>query len=228
MFSKKVVIAAALLAAMVFAASARGSSDQGTSEQSAKIDYRFNAIRDDGENYFNWSADGDTVQDSFDAASGASKAQSTTKFNVVRYDETGQKKAIPGGLRGLVLYPVSPRSTADTDAFTVETQGNQITISFVHRNFAYRIVTDTNGRLNLSDGDFQMATVCDNVGGKFVLKDEYVKAGGDKANMADADWSKIPLAADRADSDAGYRYDGTLTLKYSNDVLTMTGNLTKK
>lgn len=223
---KKVVLAAAMLAAMAFSASARGSSEP-AAEPDATIDFRFNAVSDDGQNYLNWSVAGENIADTFDAASGASRAQTTSRFNAVRYDASGQRKAVPAGLRGLVLYPVASRATADNDAFTVETQGNQVTVTFIHYGTAYRITTDSNGSLSLSGGGFQTASVCENIGGRFLLRAEYVKEGGDRSNMADADWSKIPLVADAADSDADYTYDGTLTLRYANGVLTMTGGLTR-
>ena len=73
MKNSKFIIAALVLAAAASLAVA----------QKVSIDFRFNTEAADAKNHFNWSADGKTVKDGFDAATGASKAQSTTAFNVV-------------------------------------------------------------------------------------------------------------------------------------------------
>lgn len=195
--------------------------------QRASIDFKYNVLADATGNYVNWSADGKSVKDTFDAASGASKAQSTEEFNVVRYDASGKLKATPQGLRNLLLYPVSPRSVADNDNLSVQENGKQLVITFIHRNNAFRITTDASGKLNM-DSCFEVAAnVAENVGGKFILKEEFVKEGGDATVMADADWSKLPLAKDVADADASYKYVGELKTTYKKGVLTIKGNLKK-
>ncbi|HAH61848.1 MAG TPA: hypothetical protein DCL73_07100 [Treponema sp.] len=214
---KTVLAACAVFAVSLVAASA----------QKATIDYRFNTVKDDGKNYFNWSADGKSVKDSFDAASGASKVKSTAAFDVVRFDSTGKRQAIPGGLRGLMLYPVASRATADDDAFTVKTEGKKVTITFVHRGTAYKVTSDDKGVVDLASG-FQIAKdVGANLGGKFILKDEFVKAGGNKNSMADLDWSKVTFAPDTADAAADYKYTGTLTTAVKDGILTIKSSLTK-
>ena len=208
------LIASVLFASAVFA-------------QKATIDFRYNMAAEDGKNFFNWSADGKSVKDTLDTATGASKAKSTTEFNVVRFDASGSKKAIPATLRYMMLFPVAPRATAVGDNFAVSQNGKELTIRFIHRGNAFEAKTDAKGKLNMNS--FKMAAgVGENVGGKFVLKDEFVKAGGDKTKMADADWSKIKLEADLADADASYTYDGSLNASYKNNVLTIKGNLQKK
>lgn len=194
--------------------------------QKVSIDFRFNTEAADAKNHFNWSADGKTVKDGFDAATGASKAQSTTAFNVVRYDnETTKKNAIPAGLRALILYPVASWDTAVADAFTVTENKKQLVIRFVHRGTAYQITTDSKGKIDTGDS-FQIATgIADNIGGKFMIKDEFLKAGGDKANMADLDWSKIRLIDDEAAEDATIDYDGELSASLKKGILTVKGNL---
>ncbi|MBR7064890.1 MAG: hypothetical protein IKI31_07080 [Treponema sp.] len=195
--------------------------------QKATIDYRYNMASDDGKNYVNWSADGKSVKDTFDAATGASKAKTTTEFNVVRFDASGSKKAIPATLRYMMLFPVAARAVAVGDNFNVSANGKELTIRFIHRGNAFQVVTDKNGKINMNS--FKMASgVGENIGGKFVLKDEFVKEGGDKTKMLDADWSKIQLENDVADADASYTYDGVLSAQYKNNVLTIKGNLVKK
>lgn len=216
MKNSKFIIAALVLAAVASLAVA----------QKVSIDFRFNTEAADAKNHFNWSADGKTVKDGFDAATGASKAQSTTAFNVVRYDnETTKKNAIPAGLRALVLYPVASWDTAVADAFTVTENKKQLVIRFVHRGTAYQITTDSKGKIDTGDS-FQIATgIADNIGGKFMIKDEFLKDGGDKANMADLDWSKIRLIDDEAAEDATVDYDGELSASLKKGILTIKGNL---
>ena len=194
--------------------------------QKVSIDFRFNTEAADAKNYFNWSANGKSVKDGFDAATGASIAQSTTAFNIVRYDnETTKKNAIPAGLRALVLYPVAAWNTATADAFTVTANGKQLVIRFIHRGTAYQITTDSKGKIDTDDSFKIAAGVGENVGGKFLIKDEFLKSGGDKANMADLDWSKITLVDDEAAEDATVDYDGELTASLKKGILTIKGNL---
>lgn len=213
---KKVLAASAVLAVSVSAVFA----------QTAKIDFRFNFQNDDGKNYLNWSADGKSVKDGFDAASGASKAKSTSEFNIVRFDSTGKKQAVPAGLRALVLYPVSVYAISTGDAFTASSSGKKVTVTFIHRGTAYKITSDDNGRIDMMTG-FQTADVGANIGGKFVLKDEFLKAGGNKSSMNDIDWSKVTFTPDTAAADADYTYTGSLNSAVKNGVLTIKGSLTK-
>ena len=216
MKSSKFIIAALALVAVTGLAVA----------QKVSIDFRFNTEAADAKNYFNWSANGKSVKDGFDVATGASKAQSTTAFNVVRYDNDATKKnAIPAGLRALVLYPVSAWNTATSDAFTVTPNGKQLVIRFIHRGTAYQITTDNKGKIDTDDSFKIAAGVGENVGGKFLIKDEFLKDGGDKANMADLDWSKITLVDDEAAEDATVDYDGELTASLKKGILTIKGNL---
>lgn len=194
--------------------------------QKASIDFRFNTKSADPKNHFNWSANGKSVKDGFDTVTGASKAQSTTGFNVVRYDsEATKKNAIPAGLRALVLYPIASWNVAEADAFTVTEQGKKLVIRFVHRGTAYQVTTDDKGRIDTNDS-FKIAQgIADNIGGKFLVKAEYLKAGGDNTKMSDLDWSKIPLVDDEAAEDATVDYDGELKTSFKRGILTIKGTL---
>ena len=216
MKNSKFIIAALVLVAVAGLAVA----------QKVSIDFRFNTEAADAKNHFNWSANGKSVKDGFDAATGASIARSTTAFNVVRYDNDATKKnAIPAGLRALVLYPVAAWNTATSDAFTVTANGKQLVIRFIHRGTAYQVTTDNKGKIDTDDSFKIAAGVGENVGGKFLIKDEFLKDGGDKANMADLDWSKITLVDDEAAEDATVDYDGELTASLKKGILTIKGNL---
>jgi len=206
-----------LLATAVFTAAA----------QKATIDYKYKVDTNDAGNYFNWSAGSTSAKDTFDAATGASKAQSTSKFNAVRFDETGKKLAVPAGFRGLMLYPVAPAGTATGDNLTVSLEGKKVTITYIHRGTAYVITSDDKGMIDMATSFQKAEGLADNVGGKFVLKDDYLLAGEDNANMASLDWSKVKLVADTASADAGYKYTGALKAAYKDGVLTLKGNLKK-
>ncbi len=217
MKGSKTLLAAVLFAGSVFAASA----------QKAKIDFRYNVLQNDSKNYLNWSADGKNVKDSFDAATGASKAQSTTAFNSIRFDATGKAKASPAGLRALMLYPVASRDTAEGDNLNVTANGKQLVIRFIHRGTPYEITTDGNGMIDLTGSFKSSSPVADNKGGKFIFKDEFLKSGGDNTKAADVDWTKITLSADTADANAGYKYSGTLKAEYKSGILTIAGTISK-
>lgn len=198
----------------------------GGNSKKVSIELSFDTKGESASNYLNWSAGDLSVKDGFDAATGASKAQTTTLFDAVRYDGTEAKKAaIPGSLRSLVLFPVASYSTAEGDNFTVTENGKQLTITFVHRGTATQITTDANGKFNTTDSFKVASGVADNIGGKFLIKDEFLKEGGNKANMADLDWSKVSLTADTTAPDAAVKYNGELTASMKDGVLSVKGTL---
>jgi hypothetical protein len=197
--------------------------------QNVAIDARFGIDGSNPANYFNWSQGNKTVKDKFDATTGASFAGSTALFNAVRYDaQTTRKAAIPVALRGLVLYPVSDFETATADAFTVSATGKALVVRFVHRGIAYELSTDKNGKFDLLSGAKSAKGLADNIGGDFVLKKEFLKAGGDPAKMADLDWSKIPLVLDAKDPLASRWFEGTLNFTLEKNILTVKGTLIEK
>ena len=61
----------------------------------------------------------------------------------------------------------------------------------------------------------------------FVIKPEYLKQGGDANNMADIDWSKIPLERDMFSPDAAYHYDGNVKFSFKNNILRIIGTLSR-
>jgi hypothetical protein len=200
--------------------------------ESAKIDYRMNVAGLDANSYFKWSAKGVSVTDSFDAATGASKAKSTSRFDqAVTYDipENAAKHTgytIPGGLRSLLLYPVASDDTRVYDNLTVTANGKQVTIRYVHRDSAYEISTDADGKLDV-------ATACKVARGvattedqhTFTLKPEFSVTGQASGNMADFDWSKAVLTSDVSSDNATRRYTGALDVAFASNILTIKGSL---
>jgi len=131
-------------------------------------------------------------------------------------------------LRNLLLFPVSSFEVPTADAFTVVSDKNGIVVRFVHYGTAYQLTTDAKGNFDLTTGAKVAKQICENVGGAFVLKPEFVKAGGDVKKMADLDWSKLTLVADARDPAATRWYEGKLAFGYKDGVLTVKGNLVEK
>ena len=197
--------------------------------QNATIDARFNVAAPDGANYFNWSAGSRSVKDKLDASSGASLSGSTGEFNVVRYDSASTRKAaIPRGLWGLCMFPIGVYDIARGDALAVTAAGKEITVRFVHRGVAYELVTDKNGRFDVLAGGRMARGIAENVGGEFVLKKEFVKAGGNPSSMADLDWSKLALVPDVRDPAASRWYEGSVAMTFEKNVLSVKGTLTER
>lgn len=194
--------------------------------QRLSVDYKLNVFAADETNHLNWSADGKTVKDGYDAASGASKANSTYLLDSIRYeDETLKTLNIPVGLRCLLLFPLTSFETIQTDALSVTPEKKQLTIRFVHRGTAYQIKTDERGRINPATSFFMAPNVAENIGGFFVIKSEYLLPNGNAANMWDLDWSKIQLVPDLANSSADSKYNGYLNTSYKKGILTLKGTL---
>ena len=194
--------------------------------QDLRIDFRFNVVEDDPQNYLNWSMGNSVSKDRFDAASGASVAGSTYGLDVARYDsEITKNTALPATLRNLLLFPVSPFGIARGDNLTVEETKTGLVIRFVHRGVAYELVTDKKGTYNVVSDARIARGLAENIGGKFILKEEFVQAGTDGSKSADLDWSKIPLVPDTRAVSASRWYEGTLKVRYKNGILTMKGTL---
>jgi hypothetical protein len=199
------------------------------SSTDVRIDYRMNVAKADyTANYFNWTVGKQpAVKDKFDTASGASVKGSTKAFNEVRYAEPAadKKAAIPAGLRGLLLYPVSNFDVAQFDNLSVTEKGGVVTVRFVHRGTAYELTTDKKGNFDVLTGAKIARNVGDNNMNVFTVKPEYLKAGGDAAKMSDVDWSKVQLVSDTFSPEAAYHYEGTLKFTFKNNVLSITGTL---
>jgi hypothetical protein len=219
--SKLVIAGIAITFIAVFAASA----------QKINIDYRYNLGSSDPANdYFSWTnpKDGKVIKDSFDASSGASKSGSASGFDAVRFDGTANaRKTLPAGLRGLLLYPSSPRSVFAEDALTVTPVGKEFQIRYVHRGTAYQGLTK-GGKLDIGTDFTSASGLTDTIAGESVIKEQYRKAGTDGTKMSDLDWNKIKLVSDAAAPDAAKKAAGTLTTAYRNNILTLKGTLTLK
>ena len=235
---KSVFVLSILFLASAFSF-ASGSADAASSKAAAtdaatdvKIDFRMNIAKQDYEsNYFNWTlGKQETVQDKFDAVSGASLKGSTKEFNVVRYagNAADKKAAIPAALRSLFLFPLSDWKFVEEYGLQVTNTDGVLTIRFARKATAYELKTDNKGNFNILTGAKIAKDITDKTETGYMIKPEYLKEGGDPAKMSDLDWNKVPLKDDTFASDAAYHYEGTLKFALKDDVLTVNGTLNRK
>ena len=235
---KSVFVLSILFLASAFSF-ASGSADAASSKAAAidaatdvKIDFRMNIAKQDYEsNYFNWTlGKQETVQDKFDAVSGASLKGSTKEFNVVRYagNAADKKAAIPAALRSLFLFPLSDWKFVEEYGLQVTNTDGALTIRFARKATAYELKTDNKGNFNILTGAKIAKDITDKTETGYMIKPEYLKEGGDPAKMSDLDWNKVPLKDDTFASDAAYHYEGTLKFALKDNVLTVNGTLNRK
>ena len=236
MKNKKIWIAIAMIALVATVAFAQTAAK-------VMIDYRLNTkAADEAKNAFNWTADKLSVKDKYDAKAtrdhdgtpqtGASVGSSTEKFDAVRYDNANdKKKTMPVALRGLFLFAVDTWAQFQNDNVEVIANADKsLTIRYFHRGTAYYVKTDAKGVIDVEKDCKMLPGAGDNVAGAFLVKDDYLKAGGDNKVWSAADWTKIApkLVADVADSPT-VKYAGKLTAKLdAAGVLTIKGTLTLK
>jgi len=234
---------AAPAAAAPAPAASTGVSD---GSEDLKIDFRLNLAKPDVENnYISFSGNIRYMaadKDQYDAVSGASKLGTTHLFQAYLYDVEG-KITLPNGLRGLFLFAVSDYPSLVADDLNVsKASDGTITIQYVHRGTAYRLITDSNGKLSFPDGKFETRAIGYIQGaGPQVLSTDFSADG----TAATVDWAKVwdssiaggsvikegvasktgNIVPNNAVSDI-YRFDGSLDVALAGDILTIKGALT--
>jgi len=206
------------------------------------IDYQVNAVAaDDANNYLTFKGPvASSNKDQFDAVSGASKLESTFTFNYYRNDIFG-KKILPGGLRGLFLYPIAGNKTRLEDALKVTKNADgSILVRFVHRGTANEMVTDKTGKFVFPGATFQARKIGYIVGeGPQVISNEFSADG----TAAKVDWAKVwdakiaggkiigtstqktgDIVSDVANSEL-VGYTGALQFAFDGKILKITGEL---
>ncbi len=231
---KKILAATALLA---LAAAAFGQA-----APTLSIDYQVNAVAaDDAGNYLTFKGPvASAAKDQFDATTGASKLESTFVFNYYRNDIFG-KKLLPGGLRGMFLYPIAGDKTRTEDALNVaKLSDGAIRVRFVHRGTAYEVATDAAGKLSFPGATFKNRKIGYIVGeGPQVISPDFSASGAaDKV-----DWAKVwdakvaggkvigtttqktgDIVSDTANSDL-IAYEGALQFTFDGKIFKITGDL---
>ena len=192
---------------------------------------------------------GSVEKDTVDATTGASKAKATEVWNGYR---AGADKlaALPLGPQSLVKYGVSPLKQFLSDNLTVaKAADGVITVQYIHRGTAYKIVTDKTGKLSLPTGDYKKRLVAVLQGDDNLVSKDFSATG----KVADVNWAKIwdpsvpdgtvifkgkaadgkeveaktgKIADDLATSTTPYM--GALQLTFVGNVLTVKGDLTLK
>lgn len=128
-------------------------------------------------------------KDTVDATTGASKLKGTAVWNTYRLGADKKSTTIAGGIQSLVKYPVSPLKQYEADGLNViKAADGTMTIQYIHRGTAYKMVTDKNGKLVLPKGDYKKRTVAilQADGTNFVSKDFSTDN-----TVAKVDWKKV-------------------------------------
>jgi hypothetical protein len=151
MRTRSVLLVGALLALCAVAASAAD----------LLLDMQVNvAAQDYANNYLTFQgANNSVAKDQFDATAGASKLQSTERFNSYRSDVRG-RPTMPGSVRSLLLYAVADDATRTGDNLQVSKAADgTIMVRYVHRGTAYEIATDRTGSLVLPTTSVRMRKI---------------------------------------------------------------------
>lgn len=133
-------------------------------------------------------AAGSVEKDTVDVVTGASKAKATELLNSYR-NGPDKKASLPAGLQSLFKYGVSPEKQFAADALTVtKAADGTITIQYVHRGRAFKMVSDKKGQFGLPTGDYKSRVVAwlEKDGTNTVAK-EFSPTG----KVADINWAKV-------------------------------------
>ena len=220
--------------------------------ETMKIDFRYRLNGDDGKNHLNWqtkttkdkqakttnpnSVADRQIKDKYDATTGASKSMSTKYLREAAF--SGSNMIMPKGLYCLLLFAVSSNEQAEVDMLKVEKQPGKekaLSISFIHRGNAYRISTDEKGQLDTLTSFSAAVSLADNTGKEFAIKKEFLKEGAapkeeNAAPVTDwnlIDWDKVQFMPDRYDGGVPKIWNGKLTARFKDNILTITGTLKK-
>lgn len=213
--------------------------------QDLKIDYQVNVAADDPANYLTFTGPIRYMaaeKDTLDATTGASKAGSTHFFQPYLLDVKG-KNALPNGLRGLFLFAVAAKTQRPDDNLTATKAANGvITVQYIHRGTAYRLVTDTAGKFTFPRGDYARRAVGFIQGaGPQVLSSDFSANG----TSATADWTKIwdaktpdgkeikagvaaktgKIMDDNGVAEAMFKWEGNLLVTLNGSILKIVGGL---
>ncbi|MDR1482605.1 MAG: hypothetical protein LBI74_08270 [Synergistaceae bacterium] len=192
------------------------------------IDMRYNVLRPEpSRDYFNWISKNRSIQDSYDAVTGASAARSTREFDSIRFDTmTDRRYTLPRGIRHILLFPIASRQYTDNFHLIAQEEGERLRICFIVYGTVYQILTDDNKRIDIRTSCSLAEGITESNSLVSPLRTQYVKTGGNVNDINALDWEKINFVPDTADPNASRRYAGILTANYSEGVLTIKGVLT--
>lgn len=228
------------------AAAAPGPKGVSDGSEDLVISYQMNVEKADADNFFSFAGNIRYMaveMDQPDEVSGASKLGSTHLFQPYRYDVEG-KTVISGGLRGMFLFATNPWEQAVGDALNAsKASDGTITIQYAHRGTAYRITTDSSGKIIFPDGNFEARAIgYIPSGAPQVLSTEFSTDG----TTATIDWDKVwdskvasgkiitegvdkktgDIRSDGTSPESMYYFDGSLQASLDNGILKVDGFLT--
>ncbi|MDC7241173.1 MAG: hypothetical protein PQJ50_12530 [Spirochaetales bacterium] len=187
------------------------------------VSFQLNLNEDDADNHFHWKGNMRYMEaeDSYDAVSGASLLGSTHLFSAYLYDVEG-KNTLSSGLRGLFLFGVNAHATAEHDNVqAVKADDGTITIQYVHRGTAYRIITDAEGVIELPWSNIDSR--------KIGTPQEIEAAFSSNGEPSGVDYDKVwseGTVRNRAADDAMYKFYGELQTTLEGDILAISGSMT--
>jgi hypothetical protein len=213
--------------------------------QDLKIDYQVNVAAEDPANFFSFTGPiryMAVTKDTLDATSGASKFGSTHLFQPYLLDVKG-KNTLPSGLRGLFLFAVAAKTQrSDDNLIATKAADGVITVQYIHRGTAYRLVTDASGKFSFPKGNYARRAVGFIQGaGPQVISTDFSADGTSKT----ANWYKIwdPAVADGKEikagvaaktgkimddngvADAMFKWEGSLQVTLDGSILKIVGGL---
>lgn len=213
--------------------------------QDLKINFQVNVAAEDAANVLTFTgpirymaADKDTL----DATTGVSKAGSTHFFQPYLLDVKG-KNTLPNGLRGLFLFAVAAKTQRTDDNLTAtKAADGVITVQYIHRGTAYRLVTDNSGKFTFPRGNYSARAVGFIQGaGPQVIGSDFSANG----SAARADWSRIwdagvadgkeiksgvtaktgKIRDDNGVPEAMFKWEGALQVTLDGSILKIAGGL---
>lgn len=174
-----------------------------------------------------------------DVVGAASMHKGTEVWNTYRVD-AAKAGNFPLGFQNLVKYGVSNLAQFESDGFSaVKAKDGVITIQYVHRGYALKLVTDKAGKLDLEKGTQLMRAVGYIDGENQVLSTDFAPSG----TIKDVDFAKIwdtknaggsvvgkmktsPVLPDTAKSKTAYV--GTVQFTLNGDILNIKAVLNMK
>lgn len=138
-------------------------------------------------NYLTVAGPGASVtKDTVDAATGASKMKGTEVWNSYRAT-ADRKNNFGGGIQSLIKWGVSSKEYAEDNLTISKAANGVITVQYIHRGTAYKMVTDAAGKLNATSGNMIRRTVGYLKSGAQVIFKEFSATGHAK----DVNWDKV-------------------------------------
>lgn len=181
--------------------------------------------------FFSWMSNGKTTKDFFDATSGASKKHSLKEFNNVI--KKNGRNCFPKSVQNLLLFAVSSPEYLTEDALSFSKTEKTITIQFIHRGNAYKIVTEPDGSIDFTSGCFVHKNIAKNTGGVFTIDENFLKESASEEKKADphdfssVDWEKLSFTPDKPEASSEQGFKGKLRATVSQNALKINGTLIK-